>query len=333
MKTAQTLFASYLIFNVMILVYGNPLHNNITILDMDAEQLTCIDFDTLNQLKNLEEMKFDIGNMQYFPDQDCNNTVYEEDIRALDMPILKSLSLSNIRLLKAPDVSLMPKLEEFLLPKNAIREIPGTPFRNNRNLKKLHFFDNYLTTIPNITGACNNLDTLSFDFNRLTAVPEDYFVGCNIRSITIRVNRLIAFPNFDPLGDSVKEIIIDINHITGMFTTDMVKHLPKLNVLHIMFNLLQGVDASFCHGNQRIYFNANPNPNLGIFENPYRFCTHLLDKFDTKPQVILTSTNIPCDHHRCWMKKYASKFTITIDNCPDGRAWAAVTETDVCGQG
>ena len=165
MKMAQTLVVVKLIINVMILVYANPLHNNITILDMDAEQLTCIDFDMLNQLKNLEEIKFDVGDMQYFPDQDCNNTVYEEDARALDLPNLKSLYLSNIRLLKAPDVSLMPKLEEILLPKNAIREIPGTPFRNNRNLKKLHFFDNYLTTIPNITGACNNLDTLSYEID------------------------------------------------------------------------------------------------------------------------------------------------------------------------
>ena len=118
-----------------------------------------------------------------------------------------------------------------------------------------------------------------------------------------------------------------------MIRNDMVKDLPNLTLLLIRNNKLKGFDVSFCHGNYPMEINVHQNYDLKVFENPYRFCIHLLDTFATKPKMILTSTKIPCDHHRCWMKKYASKFDIQIDNCPDGRVWASVTEADVCGQG
>ena len=70
------------------LVYTGSLFPNMTILDMNKEGMTCIDCDTLNQLKDLQEIMFINGYMSYFPDKDCNNPVHEEDSRILDLPNL-----------------------------------------------------------------------------------------------------------------------------------------------------------------------------------------------------------------------------------------------------
>ena len=138
---------------------------------------------------------------------------------------------------------------------------------------------------------------------------------------------------FGQISNYYNDNNINTNQISGLITNDIVKNLPKLNTIFMRVNFFQGLDARFCHGNQPLSINTNQNVDLKIFENPYHFCTHVLDTFATKPRVILSSTKIPCDHHRCWMKKYASKFTIQIDDCPDGRRWKKVSEIDVCGQG
>ena len=323
----------FIIFQLFELVYSNKLFPNMTSLDMKKEQMTCIDFDTLNQLKNLEEIKFADGDMSYFPDKDCNNPVHEEDTRALDLPNLKILFLMRIKLLKAPNTSLMPKLETFTIPSNTVKGVPANQFDNNGHLKIIEFFKNGLTSAPVITGGCKNLERLNNNVNSQTKIPHDYFNGCGIRVVGLKKNELTSFPTFAPLGNSVQEIKLESNEIPGMITNDMVKDLPNLTLFQIMDNKLDGFDASLCHGIHPITINVRQNTNLTIFENPYRFCIHLLDNFARKPKMTMTSTKIPCDHHRCWMKKYASKFTIQIDDCPDGRKWADVSEIDVCGQG
>ena len=314
-------------------IYGNSLDPNITTLNMNKEKMTCIDFDTLNTLKRLESIRFINGNMSYFPDKDCSNPVHEEDIRPLDLPNLRVIRLTGIGLLKAPNTSLMPILESFTVAMNAIQEIPGTPFGNNSHLKVIGFYQSNLTAAPDITGGCNNLDKLNLNGNNIITIPENYFKGCSIKKPSIMGNDLTSFPNHAPLGNSVVQIKVNGNQISGMITDDMVKDLSKLTKFSIQNNKLQGFDASFCYRNQPMEINVGQNPELQIFENPYRFCIHLLDTFATRPKIILTATNISCDHHRCWMKKYASKFSIQIDNCPDGRSWAAVTEKDVYGEG
>ena len=203
-----TFLITYVVLHIMALVNGNSLPNNMTVLDMNLEQITCIDFDTLNQMKNLEKIKINRGNMPYFPDKDCSNPEHEEDTRELNLPILKSLYLKRVNLLKAPNSSPMPKLEIFSLTRNSSREIPGNQFKNNGNLKEIDVYDNSLTTAPNISDNSKKFDTLNLNRSQITLFPEDYFVGCNIRNVGVRVNRLTSFPNFDSLGDSVEEIIV-----------------------------------------------------------------------------------------------------------------------------
>ena len=318
------------------LVCVNSLSSNVTKLDMNVKQMTCIDFDTLNQLKSLKKINFNSGNMSYFPDKDCNNPMHEEDPRPLDLPNLRYIRLSSIRLLKVPNTSLMPKLEDLDLSNNAIREVQGTPFINNVHMRRILLNDNDLTSAPNITGGCNNLDELIFSNNQITTIPENYFDGCSIKTLKMAHNKLTSFPNYSPLGKSVRRIEVASNEISGIITNDMVKKLPNLTELIISNNKLQGFDASFCHGNHPIsIMSVSSNPDLKIFENPYRFCIHLLDTFVTKPMIMIFGANIPCNHRRCWMRKYASKINVLIDDCPYGnkRKWNTVTETDVCEQG
>ena len=146
-------------------------------------------------------------------------------------------------------------------------------------------------------------------------------------------NKLTSFPNYTPLGRSLKLMKIDGNKIAGMITSDMVKDLSNLNYHQIRNNKLQRFRCHLLSWHHPIKINVHQITDLEIFENPYRFCIHLLDTFATKTKMVLTSTKIPCDHHRCWMKKYASKFIIQIDNCPDGRIWSTVTEEDLCSRG
>ena len=315
------------------LVYSDSLSPNMTILDMNKEGMTCIDFDTLNQLKNLKGIKFRNGNMSYFPDKDCNNPVHEEDTRILDLPNLKTIFLMKIQLLKFFDTSLMSKLEAFIVQSNPITEIAGTQFDNNPNLKSIGFYNNDFAVAPVITSFCKSLGNINLNLNSISEIPDDYFNGCSVQSIGISFNKLTSVPNFAPLGNSVQQITLTGKRISGIITTDMVKSLPNLTKFVFMRNKLLGFDARFCHLDHPVNIDVKQNPRLTIFENPYRFCIQLLDTFATKPKMVMTSTKIPCDHHRCWMKKYASKFTIEIDDCPDGRIWASITEADVCGQG
>ena len=151
-------------FQMFKLVDGKTLFPNMTILDMNDEQMTCIDFDTLNQLKNLEEIMFENGDMSYFPDKDCNNPLHEKDTWALDLPNVSSIFFVDIKLLKAPNSSLMPKLEKFILISNAIREIPENQFDNNGQQKITGFYNNDLTSAPVITSHIN-LDKLNLNYN------------------------------------------------------------------------------------------------------------------------------------------------------------------------
>ena len=240
----------YSIIIILKLGYVNSLSSDITKLDLNAEQMACIDFDTLNQLKSLERIKFENGNMSYFPDKDCNNPVHEEDPRPLDLPNLRYIRLSSIRLLKVPNTSLMPKLEDLDLSNNAIREVQGTPFINNVHLRRILLNDNDLATAPNITGGCNNLDELIFSNNQITAIPENYFEGCSIKRVQIGPNKLTSFPNYSPLGKSVLRIEVEGNEISGIITDNIVKDLPSLIYLEISTSKLQGFDASFCHVNR-----------------------------------------------------------------------------------
>ena len=62
-------------------VQGSSLPSDLTELDMNSRNMACIEFDTLNQLKQLEKIVFKNRNMPYFPDLDCSNTIPEEDNR------------------------------------------------------------------------------------------------------------------------------------------------------------------------------------------------------------------------------------------------------------
>ena len=329
----KDLFWIALISIILSINFCDSLNLSMTYLNMKAENLKCIDFDTLNQLKKLEIINFEDGNMPYFPDKDCNNSAHEEDTRALDLPNLRMLVLKRIKLLKVPNTSMMPNLENVIISQNAIAEIPGTHFRHNGKLEGLDIKYNDLTAPPNITGSCSKLSYLGLASNDITTIPDDYFKGCSVGNLQLGFNKITSFPNIAPLGNSLSYFNVYNNQIPGMILDSMMTDFGKLMELYMAGNKLQGIDVSFCKGNHPIDIHANRNFNLTFFENPYRFCPHLLDTFATKPRLILTDTQIPCDNHRCWMKKYASKLNIQINDCPDGRKWAALTEADVCGQG
>ena len=302
---------------------------------MKSQGLTCIDFDTLNQLKNLREISFEKGDMFYFPDKDCSNSVPEEDPRILDLPELTELYLIKINLGKVPNLSLMPKLELFDINSNKlITEIPGTPFANNTKLTRLNFHGTTMSTAPNLTGGCGNIASINVQYNKFKSLPDNYFEGCSsITFLSCAYCRLTSFPNFNPLGSSLVTLKLEGTKIVGVITSEMVKGLNKLRGMEFKKAQLNGVDASFCHNRHLTIFDVDRNNNLEFFENPYRFCMSLVDTLSTKPHIKMPSTKIPCDYRRCWMKKLASKFTITINNCPDGRQWSTVTEADLCSTG
>ena len=89
---------------------------NMTTLNMTGENLTCIDFDTLNQMKQLQSFAYRNGNMRYFPDKSCNKPVHEEDSRILDLLKLQKLVLRKIKLEKMPNWDLMPSVKFCHLP-------------------------------------------------------------------------------------------------------------------------------------------------------------------------------------------------------------------------
>ena len=204
----------------------------------------------------------------------------------------------KIQLLKAFNTSLTPKLESFFLQSNPITEIAGTQFDNNPNLKSIGFYNNDFAVAPVITSFCKSLGNINLNLNSISEIPDDYFNGCSVQSIGISFNKLTSVPNFAPLGNSVQQITLTGNRISGRITTDMVKNLPNLTELVIMRNQLQGFHASFCHKKRPLEIDVKRNHALTFFENPYWSCTDLLDTFTTKPKMAMTSTKIPCDHHR-----------------------------------
>ena len=175
--------------------------------------------------------------------------------------------------------------------------------------------------------------SINFQFHNYTSVPIDYFEGCSINSITWAYSQLTSFPNFNPLGSSLERLKVEGTKIVGVITSEMVKNLTNLKKMEFKKAQLNGVDVNFCHNSHLTIFDVDRNYNLEFFENPYRFCMSLVDTLSTKPHIKMPSTKIPCDYRRCWMKKLASKFTITIGACPDGRSWSTLTEAELCSQG
>ena len=291
------LMIAVLVANYPIL--GKSLRPHMTHLNVNYEGLMCIEYKTINQLKNLVKIIMHDRAMSYFPDKNCSNPAPEEDNRPLDLPNLETIFLKTTPLLKFPDISLMPKLASITVSYTSIAEIPGAVLQDKTHLKTLTLFSNKLSQPPNITGSCDKLTELAMSLNKLTSFPDDYFKGCQIQSLHLSDNNFTKFPNFLPLGDSVESIQLHHNQISGIITNEMVKDLRSLTDLRLKINNLQGFDASFCHVSKPAKITVMANRNLTMFENPYRLCPSLLDTFETKPKIVLYTTNIPCDHHRC----------------------------------
>ena len=89
---------------------------NMTTLNMTGENLTCIDFDTLNQMKQLQSIDYQNGNMSYFPDKNCSNPVHEEDSRILDLPELQKSCFTKDQVKKDAKLGLIPSVKFCHLP-------------------------------------------------------------------------------------------------------------------------------------------------------------------------------------------------------------------------
>ena len=89
---------------------------NMTTLNMTGENLTCIDFDTLNQMKQLQSIEYRNGNMSYYPDKNCNNPVHEEDSRILDLPELQKPCFAKDQVKKDAKLRLIPSVKFCHLP-------------------------------------------------------------------------------------------------------------------------------------------------------------------------------------------------------------------------
>ena len=78
--TKMTLMIAIITTNYPIL--SNSLSPDMTILNTNTEGLTCVEYETINQLKNLEELIMQSRIMSYFPDKNCSNPAHEEDNRS-----------------------------------------------------------------------------------------------------------------------------------------------------------------------------------------------------------------------------------------------------------
>ena len=104
------------IFVMVIVQTIQALSLDMTTLNMTGGNLTCIDFDTLNQMKQLQSIEYRNGNMPYFPDKSCDNPVHEEDSRILDLPELHKPCFTKDQVKKDAKLGLIPSVKFCHLP-------------------------------------------------------------------------------------------------------------------------------------------------------------------------------------------------------------------------
>ena len=221
----------YATFEICVLA-GNALDLNMTKLHINSKDF-CIDFPTLNQMKNLLEIIMYESSMSYFPVKNCNSPTQEEDDRPVDLPNLKKIRLVGEKLKKAPNLNKMPRLESFEIQNTLITDMPGTPFQNNSLLSEVQFFYNKQLQAPNLTGGCEQLDLLRLFGNNLASLPKEIFVGCKIKEIYIMEEFFMDWPNFQPLGASVETIVVGTRPFTEWINDGSFKGLKNLKKLYL----------------------------------------------------------------------------------------------------
>jgi Leucine-rich repeat (LRR) protein len=217
------------------------LSDQLTILDLSANQITYIPDDLFDELRALHTLNLD------------SNKISSLNFLSLDgLVALSSLSLTNNALNSAAlsSITNLPVLSDLHLDTNAINSLPDDSFSQCPSLSSLGLRNNYLTTLN--ARALQNLENiikLDLGYNRLSAealanlstlLPQLYsisldgnVIGASLSPTTfLGGERTVGFLDLSNNGltsDGLFPAIVILTHLTILIVDDnQLTHLPPI---------------------------------------------------------------------------------------------------------
>ena len=124
-----------------------------------------------------------------------NNSSLSFDDSALDNPFLEDLEITSCPLDNPPPmIDITASLITLTLQSNELSDFEDSYFEDCIFLEELVIAHNFLTAIPNLSGASWSLKTLKLYSNRITDVFNLYHVPFHsLRDVDLSDNNIIAF--------------------------------------------------------------------------------------------------------------------------------------------
>ena len=284
----------------------------------------CLEFDTLNQLKQSIWIGITENKLKYIPIKNCGVTNIEADGRALDLPNLIELVLYKSELVQMPNISLLVNLRKLQLQNNNLTQLPQQSFAGNKKLQYIDISANLLTQPPDLSGGCTQLLTLKLSANNITNLPANYFRGCPVlATVYLNHNLFTALPSFTLIGNSLSTLYLQYNPISGMVSANSFFNLTALRNLQLEATQISGFDVSALKHTPSLYvLNLRRNNLLTEIGDPYRWCTGTTCKHSHI--YVDYNANIRCDESRCWAKRYPTPIKSYFSGC-FGKSWGSVT--------
>jgi Leucine-rich repeat (LRR) protein len=148
---------------------------------------------------------------------------------------LKLLILNQKKLENMKGIGDLKNLEELLLSRTNIKEIPKE-IKNLTKLKKLIIANNLLTEIPKEIGDLKNLEELLLSYNNIKEVPKEIKNLTKLKKLVIANNLLTEISKEMLDLKNLEELVLNYTNIKEI--PKEIKNLTKLKKLVITNNLL-----------------------------------------------------------------------------------------------
>ncbi|KAL9654365.1 hypothetical protein ABK040_010393 [Willaertia magna] len=246
---------------------------NLINFDISNNKLNENDLIGLDELNNLQNIKFRTNKFKKFPE--INKTFLN----------LKKIDLSNNKIIKFPiDISLHlgNLIEELNISNNQIEILP-IEFQHFIKLKVLNISKNNLIELPSYIGNCNNLQILKannnfiknihskcfnknlnklyeidLDFNFLKTIPKTICELNELIILRIENNELEYLPNEISYCKHLKGLYLSKNKLK--YLPETIGELKEIRKIHVEYNCLINLPNSlkYCCKTLEI-FNCNYN--------------------------------------------------------------------------
>ncbi|KAL9696305.1 hypothetical protein quinque_015590 [Culex quinquefasciatus] len=238
---------------------------SVSMINLKSCGLSRIEANTFRGLQNLNELNLE------------DNRLRADDVRQIDVSSLRTLRLSsnNFTVIRENMLDRLPSLQNLVLDRCSIRELPATLFSKNNNLVKLDLSNNYLRTLKrNTFNNLNVFKELRLHNNQINDFPHVALSNVStLELLSLSKNQLTSVDFYKLHGlPNLRHLDFRDNTISSLSGFNTVT-LPHLDMIDLSGNLLLALPQNFFKHSislQRIDLSCNrfnQIPNAALSES------------------------------------------------------------------